>query len=175
MRCEVCGREITGAPQRKIIEGAKLTVCYKCAAFGAGDWSDKPAITSIQGKPVITNVQKPKIVAERSPRPNDVESIEQMEFTENYGAQIRKARQRLGLSEKELAMKMQEKDSVIKKLEKEDIVPDTKLLQKIKQYLGLDLIEKPDKQTQKTNILAKPAGTRTLGDMVPMKPSTEDK
>jgi len=101
--------------------------------------------------------------------------MEQMEFIEDYGAQIRKARQRLGLSEKDLAMKMQEKETVVKKLEKEDLVPDEKLIKKLKQHLGLDVVEKTDKQNAKTTTIAKAPSMRTLGDMIPVKTTGENK
>jgi len=159
---------------RKVIEGAKLTVCYKCAGFGSADWNNRPAVTTMTGKPFVISAPKPRPAADRPPRLDAVEAIEQTEFIEDYGAQIRKARQRLGLSEKDLAKKMQEKESVVKKLENESIVPDVKLLQKIKTHLGLNLIEREDKQSSKTTVIAKAAGARTLGDMVPMK-STPDK
>ena len=173
MRCEVCGIEILGTPQRKVIEGAKLTVCYKCAGFGSAEWGNKPTVTTFPGKPVVTSTPRPRAASTRPPRRNDVESIEQMEFIEDYGVQIRKARQRLGLSEKDLAMKMQEKETVVKKLEKEDLVPDAKLIQKLKVHLGLDVIEKTDKQQAKTTTIAKAPSTRTFGDMIPVKPSGE--
>jgi putative transcription factor len=162
MRCEVCGREILGPPQRRIIEGAKLTVCHKCASFGTADW--------IPGRPTFSlPPNKPQSLTRETPRPrirNDVESVEQLELAEDYGVLIRKARQRLGLSEKDLAMKMQEKESVIKKLEKQEFTPDNKLIQKIKRYLGLDLVEHTE--TGKAQILAKPTGAKTIGDMLRM-------
>jgi putative transcription factor len=88
--------------------------------------------------------------------------MENMEFIEEYGKEIRKARQRLNLTEKQLAMKMQEKESIIKKLEQEQLVPDTRLLQKIKTHLGLDLIEKPDKEQKTVEIRA--PNSRTIGE-----------
>jgi putative transcription factor len=93
--------------------------------------------------------------------------VEQFDFIENYGAEIRKARQRLGLSEKDLAMKMQEKESVIKKLEKEELTPDLRNIQKIKRYLNLDIVERAE--TEKGPILAKPTGPKTIGDMLKME------
>ena len=99
MRCEVCGREILGPPQRRVIEGAKLTVCGKCAQFGSSDWSitrPAPARTPSRGQALPQAAPRPRVR-------NDVESVEQLELVEDYGAQIRKARQKLGLSEKDLA------------------------------------------------------------------------
>lgn len=162
MRCEVCGREILGPPQRRIIEGAKLTVCHKCASFGTADWTPgRPASSLTPSRP-----QAPTSQNLRPRLRNDVESAEQLELTEDYGVQIRKARQRLGLTEKDLAMKMQEKESVIKKLEKQEFTPDNKLIQKIKKFLGIDIIEHTD--TGKAQILAKPTGAKTIGDMLRM-------
>jgi putative transcription factor len=163
MRCEVCGREILGPPQRRIIEGARLTVCSRCAAFGTAEWTP--------GRPTPARTPNRKQTPEASaPRPrlrNDVESVEQHELIENYGAQIRKARQKLGLSEKDLAKKMQEKESVIKNLEKQDLTPDNKLISKLRKYLGLDIVEHAD--SSKTQIIAKPTGAKTIGDMLKME------
>lgn len=105
-----------------------------------------------------------------APRPrvrNDVESVESLELVEDYGAQIRKARQKLGLSEKDLAKKMQEKESVVKNLEKQDLTPDQRLISKIRKYLSLDIVEHID--AQKGQILAKATGAKTIGDMLKMK------
>jgi len=93
-----------------------------------------------------------------------VESVEQLELVEDYGAQIRKARQKLGLSEKDLANKMQEKESVVKNLEKQELTPDNKLIAKIRKYLGIDIVEHID--ASKAKILAKPTGAKTIGDMI---------
>ncbi len=172
MRCEVCGREILGPPQRKVIEGAKLTVCSKCAQFGSADWGTSRA-APVKSAPAgwLTTTTPPP-----SPRPrvrNDVESVESQELIEDYGPQIRKARQKLGLSEKDLAKKMQEKESVIKNLEKQDLTPDNRLIGKIKKYLSLDIVERAD--AQKSQILAKPTGAKTIGDMLKMKAEGEEK
>jgi putative transcription factor len=151
-----------GSPQRRVIEGAKLTVCGRCALFGTSDWTP--------GKPAPTKtLSRSQTAPQSNPRPrmrNDVESVEQLELVEDYGAQIRKARQRLGLSEKDLAKKMQEKESVVKNLEKMELTPDNKLIAKIRKYLSLDIVEHTD--ASKAQILAKPTGAKTIGDMLRM-------
>jgi putative transcription factor len=170
MRCEVCGREILGQPQRRIIEGAKLTVCPRCASFGTQEWSNNkptPKDTERSNVPLRTD----RNVSTRPPRRDDVESLEQTSFVENYGVLIRKSRQKLGLTEKDLAMKMQEKESVVKKLEKEEFTPDIKLIQKIKQILGVNIIEKAE--ASKVQILTKPINARTLGDLIKIEPDKE--
>ena len=169
MRCEVCGREILGSPQRRIIEGAKLTVCSRCASFGTSDWAPgRPTPTKTSSRSQLTSMP-----AARPRMRNDVESVEQLELIEDYGTQIRKARQKLGLSEKDLAKKMQEKDSVIKNLEKMELTPDNKLITKIRKYLGLDIVEHTD--VSKSQILAKPTGAKTIGDMLRMDSEKSEK
>jgi len=173
MRCEVCGREILGPPQKKVIEGAKLTVCSKCAQFGSDDWGQSRA-APVRAAPAgwVTTSTTPA----PAPRPrvrNDVESVEAMELIEDYGPQIRKARQKLGLSEKDLAKKMQEKESVIKNLEKQELTPDNRLIAKVKKYLSLDIVERSD--ADKAKILAKPTGAKTIGDMLKMKAEGAEK
>ena len=170
MRCEVCGKEILGPPQRRVIEGAKLTVCSRCASFGSSDWSiNKPVPVKSSGG----RIQMIPPPVPRSRLRNDVESVEQLELVEDYGSQIRKARQKLGLSEKDLAKKMQEKESVVKNLEKQELTPDHRLISKIKKYLSLDIVEHID--ASKGKILAKPTGAKTIGDMLKMKAEDDDK
>ena len=168
MRCEVCGREIVGPPQRRIIEGAKLTVCSRCASFGTEEWtvSKQPSMRTPKTNIARMQARRPPLLR------NDVEALEQLGFIENYGAEIRKARQRLGLAEKDLAMKMQEKESIIKKLEKEELTPDFRMIQKIKKYLNLDIVEKAE--SDKGPILTKPTGPKTIGDILKMGTEKKD-
>ena len=171
MLCEVCGKEILGPPQRRVIEGAKLTVCSRCAPFGSSEWG-------VSRPPPVKTTSSGRVSMMPTPAPrqrirNDVESVESLELIEDYGLQIRKARQKLGLSEKDLAKKMQEKESVVKNLEKQDLTPDQRLIAKIKKYLSLDIVERPD--TSKGSILARPTGAKTIGDMLKMKVEGEKK
>jgi putative transcription factor len=170
MRCEVCGKEILGPPQRRVIEGAKLTVCSRCASFGSSEWSTARPVSA---RTPSRGQALPQFAAPRLRIRNDVESVESLELVEDYGAQIRKARQKLGLSEKDLAKKMQEKESVIKNLEKMDLTPDYKLITKIRKYLSLDIVEHAD--ASKSQILAKPTGAKTIGDMLRMDSEKSEK
>ncbi len=172
MRCEVCGREILGQPQRRVIEGAKLTVCGRCAAFGKSDWSPTRTVP-IGPAPTPLGQRMPPVPRQPRPPRNDVDSVEQSELIEDYGAQIRKARQRLGLTEKDLAMKMQEKESVVKKLEKEELTPDNKMIAKIRRVLGINLVERIE--AQKSGIVARPTGVKTIGDVLRLGTEKEEK
>ena len=153
MRCEVCGEEIRGQPHRRVIEGGRLTVCGRCAGFGSGEWSpNMPSRRRRGGSPPPP----------RRPR-SEVEATEGLELITDYGATIKKARQKRRLNIEDFARMIKEKESVIKKLEKEDLNPDRRLIRKLENALNLKLLEA---STPTAVPLARRASSgRTLGDI----------
>lgn len=149
MRCEVCGREIRGPPFRKVIEGAKVIVCAQCAPFGDSEWS--PA------KP------KPQVSSKPTKR-SEFDVLEKLTLVEDYGERIRQARQKASMSIEELARKLSEKESVVKKLEKQELVPTDELIKKIKNVLKIDLLE--PMETEKPLKTSKPSEGIVLGDLI---------
>jgi putative transcription factor len=152
MRCEVCGDEIRGQPYRRIIEGGKMTVCGRCASFGTAEWTpDRP-----RDRPMWRPVQ-------RRPR-SDVEAAETLAMVDDYGAKIRKARQKMGMNVEDFAGKINEKESVIKKLEKEELNPDGKLIRKIGSALKIELLEVGEAPVA-ARVARRASTGRTLGDI----------
>jgi len=85
-------------------------------------------------------------------------------MVDDYGAKIRKARQRMGMTVEDFARKINEKESVIKKLEKEELNPDRKLIQKLTGALKIELLEVGDAPAAAP--VARRASTgRTLGEI----------
>lgn len=118
MRCEVCGRS---APRERltyvVIEGAKLLACSKCASLGA-----------------------PKIVGRALPKRRAKMVVsEEMEPVPDCAELIRSAREKLGLSQVDLAKKIGEKVSVVKRLEQGKISPDSRLSTKLEHSLRIKL------------------------------------
>ena len=152
MRCEVCGRESRGPPYRRGIEGARLVVCEQCSRFSAEEWSPRPAAPPPRARPR---------------RRDEVESAETLVPVEGYGALLREAREKLRMEHKEFAHFMGEKISTIKMLEKEELVPDQALAQKIKRLLRVDVLTR---ETTRTTFIPSPQkGAPTIGDMVKLK------
>ena len=152
MRCEVCGDEIRGQPYRRIIEGGKMTVCGRCASFGTAEWTpDRP-----RDRPRWRPVQ-------RRPR-SDVEAAETLAMVDDYGAKIRKAREKMGMNVEDFARKINEKESVIKKLEKEELNPDGKLIRKIGSALKIELLEMGEAPVA-ARVARRASTGRTLGDI----------
>ena len=163
MRCEVCGREIFGQPYYRVIEGGRMTVCGRCAQFSTKEWDpSKPQAQPRRRQP-------------RSARPrprSDIEAAETLELVENYGELIRRTRQRKGISVEDFAKKLSEKESVIKKLEKEQMNPPMVLIRKVQRELGIKLLD--EAPTSTGTVLTKPMGPRTLGDVIKIKTPEED-
>jgi len=156
MRCEVCGREIMGQPFRRVIERARMTVCAQCARFGSGDWTP----STRRGPPPA---QRPR---------SEVEAAESLELVDDWGAEIRKARQRLGMTVEDLGMEIGEKTSVIKKLEKEELIPNETLARKLRNALKIELLVAGEAQPAPRAM--RPSGGRTLGDVIKLKQETEE-
>lgn len=153
VRCEVCGREIRGPPYRRVIEGARLVVCEQCSRFSSEEWSPKPPAPPPRARPR---------------RRNDVESAETLIPAEGYGALLRESREKLRMEHKDFARFLGEKVSTVKMLEKEELVPDQALAQKIKRLLKIDVFTR--ETTKTTTFLPSPQkGAPTIGDMVKLK------
>jgi uncharacterized protein (TIGR00270 family) len=91
---------------------------------------------------------------------------EEIFFIENYGNTIVDARRKKNLSREEFAEKIKEKESVIRRIENEDMIPDEALTMKIEKFLEIKLkkayeAKKIEKTLKKTEL--------TIGDVVEVK------
>ena len=117
--CEICGedRELIKA----LIEGSLLNVCENCAKFG--------------NAVVIKKLEyEQKLVKKLT---NEVINI----INQDYPKLIKNAREKLGLKQQELAMKINEKESIIHKLETGSLQPTILLARKLERTLNISLVE----------------------------------
>ncbi|MEM3765399.1 MAG: multiprotein bridging factor aMBF1 [Candidatus Bathyarchaeia archaeon] len=165
MRCEVCGRKIHGKPIRALIEGAKLTVCGECSRHGTIIWGEEAKQTPMPKlKPKATSSQKLK--AQATGKAQTVfESA--LELVDDYDARVRQAREKLGLTHEELGKKINEKVSVLKKVETRKIRPDDKLAAKLEHALRIKLLVPASQEKVQATVVSKqPSRSPTLGDLV---------
>ncbi len=135
LRCEVCGRKIYNSPITALIEGAKLTVCVECSKHGKIVREDY----GIEQKtPRKTLLPLPAKMQKRKPIEVRVEITQ--EVAEGYHLQIRQAREKLGLSHEELGKKINEKASVLSKLETGKMTPNNVLVTKLEHALKIKLL-----------------------------------
>lgn len=168
MRCEVCGQRIHGAPQRVSIEGAKLMVCSACAQFGTPcpPAESKPKIVK---KMRATQISRTPSASSPVKASADVNSS--LEIVENFGTIIRQGRERLGLTHEELGKKINEKVSLLKKIEAEKMVPDQKLAVRLEHALKIKLLAPVSEPKLPREALASSATKQklTFGDLLAMK------
>ncbi|HPX78087.1 MAG TPA: multiprotein-bridging factor 1 family protein, partial [Methanobacterium sp.] len=90
------------------------------------------------------------------------------EVSEDYNTLIRTARERNNWSREELAQKLNEKTSVINRIESSKMIPDIKLARKIERLLKIQILEKIDDEHQEDSVSSTKGGT-TIGDIAMIK------
>ncbi len=117
--CEICG-----ARAKDIyivnVEEAELRVCTRCT----------------KGKKIVSKViERPARGAQQKARaPEDAANV-----VENYGALIRDARESMRIPIKVLAERINEKETLLLRIEQQKTVPDAKLSKKLERALGIKL------------------------------------
>lgn len=123
------------------IEDSVIEVCEKCLIYGEKIEEIKPKLV------------KPKI---------EKENKEDLDLVDNYNEIIKHYREKAGLSRKDFAEKIKEKENYIKRIESKQMVPDENMIKKIEKFFGISLREKPEKQYPKKS---KKSLNLTIGDI----------
>ncbi|MEF8886571.1 MAG: multiprotein bridging factor aMBF1 [Haloarculaceae archaeon] len=175
VQCEMCGAE-TSDPNRVKIEGAELDVCDNCTEFGTEVRTEEPSSTSTKystsssGSGSSGSSSSGGSTGSSSggrSRRNDVyDDLE--ELAPDYGDRIRQAREGAGMSQEDLAKQLNEKASLIRKLEHGDTLPSDDVQTKIERALDVDLtVSGGDEDAEWSG--GSSTGEYTLGDMVERK------
>ena len=177
MRCEVCGRKIHGKPIKAVIEGAKLTVCSECSKHGTIIWEEETKQPpTLKPRPKTASSQTLKAQTLRKTQ-TVLEST--LELVDDYDVKVRQAREKLGLTHEELGKKINEKVSVLKKVETRKIKPDDKLAAKLEHALRIKLLVPASTEKVPATVASKqPSRGLTLGDIIQFdkdKSRTEEK
>jgi putative transcription factor len=134
----MCGKEMASLlPVR--IEGTILSVCRDCARFGD---SVKKGGKQQTAEPSVIQARLQN--RERRMKTRDVYETgeESIELAEDYSKRIKEAREKLGWKQEELAAKMNERESIVHKLESGGMHPDDALIKKVEKTLNIKLKEK---------------------------------
>ena len=162
MQCEMCGETIRGPPKLVRVEGAELQVCAKCGKFGTEvQQARRTDLFRPAGAKPAGNVKSPAVTPSAY-RKRDMFDFIEGEIVDDYHVRIRNARMEKGLSQKDLAMQMKEKEHLIQKIENHDLIPEEQVRKKLEKVLGIRLIDVPD-----TDVEKKVPGSMapTLGDL----------
>jgi len=141
--CEVCGQKIVGKYRKVNIEGANLIVCRNCAKFG-----DSSTILHAQARKLEPSIPRTQKMggAKKSKISGKKKDflLTSYELVDDYMDKIRKAREERGLSQDELAKKINERVSIIKKIETGKMRPPQTLAKKLEKELQINLHETVD-------------------------------
>lgn len=165
MRCEVCGVHLREKPIRAIIEGAKLEVCSQCAKLSTTTWEKEQR--SFSSIPKHTNTVRVKSAKPQHPRPSR-QTEEEFVLVKNYGEIVRRAREKHGWSQEDLGRAINEKESLIAKIETQKLVPPLAIALKIEHTLGISLTEK-EPNVGDAKMPSVKSMELTLGDVVVVK------
>ncbi|MBS3175914.1 TIGR00270 family protein [Candidatus Woesearchaeota archaeon] len=147
MQCEMCGKESPLFLVR--IEGTQMNACKTCASFG-----------QILKNPVARAV----IPIKKAPPKDEALPV----IVTDYAAKIKAAREQKGMTQEELARKLNEKESLMHKMETGSFEPPIALAEKLEKFLNIKLIE----TAEITTVLNLPKGKTecfTLGDFIKKK------
>lgn len=140
------------------IEGTILNVCQRCARFGK-------VLANIHDNKFIEKIQKKREEIRTAP-------ISENEITETlaegFNEIIKKKREELALTQEEFAKKLNEKESIIHKIETGSFAPNIPLARKIEKFLRIKIVEQT--QVSKEGI-DKPTKSEafTLGDFIKVR------
>jgi putative transcription factor len=132
LECELCGRKIKGKAYIVKIDNAEVLACEECAA----------------GKEVVRVIGVES--SETKPKPKKETKVEEEEIVMDYGERIRKAREQLKIPLKVLAERINEKESYLKRIEDQEVLPSEEVARKLEKELGIKLFEKVEEKNIKT-------------------------
>jgi putative transcription factor len=135
--CELCGSKAT---RKAKVEGTVLAVCDDCVRFGEE----------------VKEVEYRKAV--KIPQMEGLDTV----LVKDFHKTIRRARENKKLTQEELAKKLSEKVSVIKRME-EGWQPSDKLIDKVERFFNIKLREETTELTLKKKTRSQ---RMTIGDVV---------
>lgn len=155
MQCEMCGSE--AGLFRVSIEDAILNVCKNCSKYG-----------KVLSKVKVEEPKKKKKEQKRLEKAKlqpEKETI--FVIISNYATKIKNKREKLGLKQRDFAKLINEKESLVSKLETGAVEPSIKLARKLEKFLKIKLVEEYEetgKRLPKTK-----SGSVTIGDLIKVK------
>lgn len=176
-QCEMCGADKPSLTTAKV-EGAELDLCDECKDFGTEVQTSTESTTSTKystsdsssgessGSQSSTATGSSTSGGSSASRRRDM--FDDMdELVPDYDERIREAREAAGLSQEDLAKSLNEKASLIRKLERGDMLPSDAVQRKIERELDVSLSAGGGDEDADWETDSSP--TTTLGDVVKRK------
>jgi len=143
-RCEVCGRPIYGKPYLVVIEGGVMRVCGDCARLGT-PYNPQGQRQAIRAQAQGRNAPGEDEGGRNGPRERGrEENPEDLIVVPDYHRLVKEARERLGITQEELAAKVGIKTSVISKVESGRFRPDIPTARRLESVLKIKILTRMD-------------------------------
>ena len=145
------------------ISGSVIRVCSSCGDLG----SEPTHRESIGHRAYVAQTLQKRNMKRRY---SDLDTDDKV-LISNYGAVVRKAREKLGMDHATLASKISEKKSIVTSVESGNMRPNEKLIKKLENFLKIRLMENVESGSE---IKSKKSGEGlTMGDL--LKQAMEEK
>ena len=149
--CELCGSPVS-APYTVLVEGVELRVCAKCA----------------KGKKVMNRPASARAASASgraaAPKRQQKAREEDLEVVEDYGNIIKKARESMGIPIKVLGEMINEKETLLLRLEEQKTLPSISLARRLERALNIKLLAQPDISEEAQQQRGR--GSLSIGDFV---------
>ena len=143
--CEICGIQILEKADRVYVEGNLLTVCKSCSKRGKPSSNQQNIQKTSRPSSYQQNIQKTGF-----PRPKKIVKSEKITFDDtrilvsNLSEVIRKSRMTRGLTHEQLGLTLNERASLLRKIESGSIKPDEELAKKLERFFRIPLYTEVD-------------------------------
>ena len=173
-QCEMCGADEASLTTTKV-EGAELELCENCQGFGttvetqqSSSSTSKYSTSSSSGTSGSSGGSTGGSAGSGGSTRRKKDMFDDMdELAGDYDDRIREAREAEGVTQEELADDLNEKASLIRKLERGDILPSDDVKAKLEKKLEITLTEGTD--VDDTEWSSGSGQSMTLGDVVERK------
>ena len=155
MQCDMCGSE--EQLYQTDIEGSLLKVCKGCSIHGKVLRRVIPPVPKKQ-EDTLDPVKTPQLS-----RPELVQVI-----VEDYPQRIKLAREKLGLSQKDMAMKLAVKESTLHLFESGHLEPSMDIARKLEKVLRIKLVEQESAASEES-LGGRRDSNLTIGDMLKVR------
>lgn len=164
-QCEMCGADKPSLTTTKV-EGAELELCDDCTEFGTEVRQTESSSTSTKYSTSSSGSSGDSSgssgSSDSSPRHDMFDEMDTV--ASDYDDRIRSAREDRGMSQEDLADELNEKRSLIRKLERGDVLPSDEVQQKLESAFDISLTEGGGADDSEWS--SDSSGSVTLGDVV---------
>lgn len=164
MQCEMCGKD--ASLKRTKVEGAELKLCDECQAAGevvetgSGGSSSSGSSRSSSSRSSGSSGSSSSSSSKRR-KPRD----QQESLKPDFDSLVRSARSGRDYTKQELADEINEKTSVISRIESGSLKPDQRLAKKLKKALGVELYGGSEDVSHQTRSSDDDSSGATIGDV----------